>query len=171
VALLQLIYLLLLNYIPTGRRTRPQPVEPILPNVPQSQIRSDPVSTTQPGSTVTSKIVVLSGVANLSEIPLPGNDFRIGRFYNPEQGVVISLDEKSISRRHARMICDESIPEYYLTDTESTYGTSILINERFQALTPGIQQRIYNKDIVQFGNNVRVRFELPCGTRDAETQL
>jgi pSer/pThr/pTyr-binding forkhead associated (FHA) protein len=85
--------------------------------------------------------------------------------------VLVALDEKSISRRHATFICDEPIREYYLKDLNSSFGTSVLINGAFEKLTPDKQERIYNEDVVQFGNVVTVRLLLPCETRASMTSL
>jgi hypothetical protein len=38
-------------------------------------------------------------------------------------------------------------------------------------LAPNREERLYNGDIVQFGNAVRVRFSLPCESRTSVTQL
>jgi pSer/pThr/pTyr-binding forkhead associated (FHA) protein len=116
-------------------------------------------------------MVVLRGISNLSEIPLPSNDFGIGRFYNPDGNILVALDERSISRRHATFISDIPTREYYLTDTHSSYGTRIQIGNRFETLTPGKAQRIYNEDVIQFGHIVTVRFTLPCQTRPTGTRM
>jgi hypothetical protein len=66
---------------------------------------------------------------------------------------------------------DDNLREYYLTDTSSSYGTAIRKDNQLQLLTPGKRERVYNEDIVQFGNSVTVRFVLPGDTRAAATRL
>jgi len=83
----------------------------------------------------------------------------------------VAFDEKSISRRHAIFMGDESLGEFYLTDTNSSYGTSVRKENKFELLTPGQRERIYNEDVVQFGNSVTIRFLLPSATRAAATRF
>ena len=59
--------------------------------------------------------------------------------------------------------------EYYLTDNGSSYGTSIQRGNQFEALKPGQPERLYNEDVVQIGNVVRVRFMLPTDKRNTTT--
>jgi pSer/pThr/pTyr-binding forkhead associated (FHA) protein len=117
------------------------------------------------------KLVVIGGLKEQQEIPLPSARFGIGRFFSPESNIAVALDEKSVSRKHAVFLADEQIREYYVIDTHSTYGTYLMINGSFQQLTPDKQERVYNEDVVQFGNAVRVRLLLPCETRGAMTRL
>lgn len=116
------------------------------------------------------KMVILTGLEP-REIPLPSAQFNIGRFYSPENNVLVSIDEKSVSRRHAAMRIAVHGREYYLQDVGSSYGTHLFIEGRVERLTPGHEARVYNHDIVQFGSAVQVRFILPCETRSAVTQL
>jgi pSer/pThr/pTyr-binding forkhead associated (FHA) protein len=117
------------------------------------------------------KMVVLTGIENLTDVPIPAKEFGIGRFYSPESDVLVGLDEKSISRKHARFMSDEGVREYYIKDTSSSFGTFLLINGQFQQLTANHQERVYNEDVLRFGNVVTVRLQIPCETRSAVTML
>jgi pSer/pThr/pTyr-binding forkhead associated (FHA) protein len=117
------------------------------------------------------KLVVISGLPDQLEVNLPGMEFGIGRFYNQERKILVVLDEKSISREHAFFQYNAQIEQYFLTDKSSSYGTYILANNQFDALTPEQPQQIFNGDVVQFGNLVKVRFILAGGTRASVTQL
>lgn len=166
-AALQGIYLLWLMYAPSGS-TRPprQPGTPIMPTSPENMMNTAPPLYGRPAPRVTEgKMVVIGGISGQKEIPLPGSNFSIGRFYNSERGILVAFDEKSISRQHATFSGDDARQEYYITDTNSSYGTALQKNGRFELLTPGKRERIYNEDIVQFGNLVTVRFVLPGETR------
>lgn len=118
----------------------------------------------------TGKFVILGGIEP-REIPLPSAHFTIGRFYSPENNVLVALDEKSVSRKHAVLRVAAQGREYYLQDAGSTYGTHLAIEGRFDRLQPGVDARVYNHDIVQFGSAVQVQLVLPCETRSAITQL
>lgn len=115
-------------------------------------------------------ITVLSG-APPQDIPLPGPQFAIGRFFAAEQGVLVGLDEKSISRRHAMIRANPATREFFLQDGGSSYGTIMLVEGRMDKLTPNVETKLYNGDIVQLGNAVRIRFNLPNEMRSSATQL
>lgn len=164
----------------------PQPVQPMplppapvqMPPVvqppvqPQAQRMPPAPAPVYSGGVVTmGKFIVLSGLESPKEVALPGSNFFIGRFYSPENGVLVALDEKSISRKHAHFTCDESLREYYLKDASSSFGTYVLINGNFEQLNPERQERVYNEDVIQFGNVVTVRLILPCETRAPTTSL
>lgn len=178
IALIQVIYLVWLNFTGGGReRERRQPGSPIMPTNPQ-----DGVMTIHPGQQPANydsdinqpfqgKVIILSGLQNVGELELPKKTFGIGRFHNPDQNILIALDERSISRRHALFQVDEQSNEYMLTDTNSSYGTTIRKENRFELLTPGQPERIFNGDVVQFGNEITVRFILPGNTRAASTRI
>ncbi|MCU0511674.1 MAG: FHA domain-containing protein [Anaerolineae bacterium] len=123
------------------------------------------------GMVTMGKFIVLSGLESPKEIALPGSDFFIGRFYSPESSVLVGLDEKSISRKHARFTGEDTLREYYLRDMNSSFGTFLLLNGNFEQLSPERQERVYNEDVVQFGNSVTIRLILPCETRMAMTAL
>src|SRR5262249_15181285 len=117
------------------------------------------------------KMVVLSGLPDLMEVNLPGTEFGIGRFYNQERKILIVLDEKSVSREHAMFQYNPQINQYFLTDKSSSYGTYILVSDQFQPVAPEKPQQLFNGDVIQFGNLVKVRFILSGGTRASVTQL
>jgi hypothetical protein len=173
ILILQIFYWLILSVRarPQSRRAARQPSAPIMPTTPGGISTSVPSYATNPPNaarTVIGKVTILSGLPP-KEIPLPGGNFGIGRFYNPEQNVQVAMDEKSISRRHAAFTSNDLLHEYYLTDNGSSYGTSIQRNNQFEPLKPGQPERIYNEDVVQFGNVVRVRFILPTDRRGTNT--
>lgn len=172
IAILQILYLFWLSV--TLREPRPvrQPNAPIMPTTP-SGMNTVPPNYQNPATRIgtASKLVIVSGLPGQKDMPIPGNNFGIGRFYSPENNILVALDEKSISRRHAVFMGDEALGEFYLTDTNSSYGTSIRKENSFEMLPPGQRERIYNEDVVQFGNNVTVRFLLPTATRAAVTRF
>ena len=168
-AILQILYVFYLSV--TMREARParQPSAPIMPTTPQGVTNSQfqrPTAAIGAG-----RMVVVSGLPGQKDIPIPGNNFGIGRFCSAENNILVALDEKSISRRHAIFMGDENLGEFYLTDTNSSYGTSVRKDNKFELLTPGQRERIYNEDVVQFGNNVTIRFLLPSATRAAATRF
>lgn len=172
IALLQIIYLLWLQTRSSPRRTRRQPAAPIMPTQPNITSANMNVPDLIVPETITeAKMIVVSGLPGAGEIDLPGNQFAVGRFYNPQAQVLIALNERSISRRHASFRANPALQEFYLADLSSSYGTSIRKGDHFEMLTPGQEERLYNNDIVQFGMTVTVRFVLPGDTRFAATQV
>lgn len=169
------IYLFWLTFAPrgSGRRAPRQPGAPIMPTSPENLMNTVPPNYGRPAAPriTEGKMLVISGLNSQKEIPLPGSNFAVGRFYNSERGVLVAFDEKSVSRQHATFSGDDIRHEYYLTDTNSSYGTAIQKNNRFELLTPGKRERIYNDDVVQFGNLITVRFALPGETRAAALHL
>ncbi|MBC7811087.1 MAG: FHA domain-containing protein [Burkholderiales bacterium] len=196
IAVYQILYLIWLAKAPTRKET-PRPTSPIMPSIgapmreslaPVPQQVQRPAPMMDAGRTVAAapalaaqnfarptesvgKLIVMGGLKDRSEIALPSENFSVGRFYNPGNNILIAMDEKSVSRKHANFICDERIREYYLVDTHSSFGTFIMLNGFFEQLPPNKQERIYNEDIVRFGNAVTVRLVLPCETRAAMTRL
>lgn len=169
-AVLQAVYLLWLRQSVRRWSRYTRPSEPIMPNRPQAGGRpsSRPNESPPAQPTMTSglgKFVIKAGLRNVSEITLPGNHFTIGRFLNQEDNVLVALDETSVSRKHAHFKVDEGVREYYIQDANSTYGTFLNKNGQFERLSSGQDERVYNEDVVQFGNNVQVRLVLPCATR------
>ncbi len=142
------------------------PPPPQYPGAPPAQFR--PPDATELDSL--GKMVIVAGLEP-REIPLPSAQFAIGRFYSPENNVLISIDEKSVSRQHASLRVAGNGREYYLQDVGSSYGTHLFVEGRVDRLTPGQEARVYNNDVVQFGSAVQVRLILPCETRSAVTQL
>lgn len=171
-AILQILYVFWLSVSVREARPMRQPGAPIMPTNPAG-MNTIPPNYTNPANRIgtVSKIVIVNGLPGQKDIPLPGSNFGIGRFYSPENNILVALDEKSISRRHAVFMGDEALAEFYLTDTNSSYGTQLRKENGFEALTPGQRERIYNEDVVQFGNNVTVRFLLPTATRAAVTRF
>jgi hypothetical protein len=179
VALIQLGYYTYLNARtnpPARRRQQPKnrlPDSPVMPTEPEHDVnvRYAPPgehSLPEPEAPPTGaemKMVILSGLPNVSEIELPGANFGIGRFYNPDKNILVALDERSVSRRHAYFHAYPERQEYYIMDTSSSYGTSLRQGEQFEPLPPGEEKRIYNGDVVQFGSTVTVRFVLPGDLR------
>lgn len=170
VALLQLGYLILLNTVGTRRNSVRRPSSPLMPTVPQGGVNPKS-SVPKPTIVINGKMSVLTGLANTSDINLPSSTFAIGRFYHPESNILIALDDKSISRRHAQFNGDDLLKIYTLTDLNSTYGTALRRDGKFEIITPGQQVRLYNQDVVQFGSFVTVRFTLPGDSRADATQL
>jgi len=164
VAALQAFYFLLLLIPKRGSRPVRQPNGPIMPTYPAGidgrRAANLPLSSG-------GKMVVLSGLNSVEDLPLPNNNFVIGRYYHPENNIHIALDEKSISRRHATFQGDDKTREYYLTDTNSSYGTALRIGDKLQQLVPGAKFRVYNNDVIQFGQAITVRFALPGDARPA----
>lgn len=184
IAVVQLFYYIWLNLtVNVQPRTRKAPNAPLMPTNPGAVGSYSAVGTgggarpTKTTPTMASApevfrphMVILSGLPNVSEIEIPADEFYIGRFYNPEHKILVSLDERSVSRRHA-FFHKGSMDDFYLTDTSSSYGTSIKRGEIFEPLTPGKEERIYNGDVVQFGSAISVRFELGGSSRAYATQL
>ena len=182
---IQLIYVAFLNLsIRSARPSRRR--DPSEPRMPTRRRRgteyelglsgatdaSEAVATaTQMGEIAQPRMVILTGIPNVSEIDLPLNDFIIGRFYNPTQNVQIALDERSISRRHAMFTVGENESQFFLHDAGSTYGTSIRRGETFEPLTPNEKVQIFNGDVVQFGSVVTVRFVLPSSGQAYNTDI
>lgn len=154
----------------TPMQSAPSHATPILTPVPQPRGVNVPHS--NPGGSLdVRKLIVMAGLPEQLEINLPGNEFGIGRFYNQERRVLVMFDEKSISREHTFFNFNGSLNQFFLTDKSSSYGTYVLIGEQFEPLTPEKPERIFNGDVVQFGNVVRVQFILPGETRASTTQL
>lgn len=117
------------------------------------------------------RVAVLAGVPQLGEYAIAAPTFYIGRFVAADQQVMIGLDEKSVSRKHL-MVRSTPSHEYYVSDAGSTFGSSLVSAEgTLTRMTPGKEERIYNGDIVQLGNSVRLRFMLPTEMRSSVTQL
>ena len=158
---------------PPPAPVQPQYQMPVQQQYAPPQYSQPPMPARPPDATeldTMGKLVILSGL-EAREIPLPGAQFAIGRFYSPENNVLVAIDEKSVSRKHAALRVAAHGREYYLQDVGSSYGTHLFVEGRVERLTPGQEARIYNNDIVQFGSAVQVRFILPCETRSAVTQL
>jgi len=168
-AISQTLRLLWLVYAPTGE-PRTKRTDVVLPDVPQSNVPSVGRGNTFANGTG-KRIEILGGLKQQTMQLPPDQRFSIGRFQNMEQGVLVALDDRSISRRHALFDSNDALGEYYLMDTKSSYGTYIQLNNEFTKIPAEKRERIYNEDIIRFGNNVVVRFNLPGDTRASSTQL
>lgn len=162
VAILQLVLLAGLSLWPTGERQPRQPKSPLMPTKPTL---ADQNKATIPMKSA--RVLVMAGLPD-AEIPLPSDKFTFGRYYNPENAVLIALDERSISRRHAQFVGDEERREFYLTDLQSSYGTALQRPSGLLPLTPSTRMRIYNEDVIQFGQAVVLKFILPGEPRPFE---
>jgi len=181
-ALIQIIYWLFLNNsVPSDKKTEVATVtSPIMPTYPDNLVdrghgtgggvsREPQPETTALGEVIP-KMTMLNHPKGKKEIKLPNTpSYGMGRFYNREYNILIALDERSISRRHAVLSRDASSNQYFLTDTNSSYGSAIQRGETFTPMTPGEEERIYHNDIVQFGRSLTVQFTLPGPTRQSVT--
>lgn len=186
----QILFILWLRYAPTHSKTptpRPQPsrttasntasVSP--PSVETSELVPEPANTPasqrfinkETSAEMINKFVVLSGLQGPKEMRLPSSDFRIGRYYNLENNILVGFDEMSVSRKHAHLTLDYQRQEYYLTDTNSSYGTYLLLEGTTEQLTPRERKRVYNGDVIRFGNVVTVRLVVLGETRASTTKL
>ena len=182
-AILQFLYWFYLNNrVPKEKKTQVSTVtSPVMPTYPDNLV-DRPLTGTgggvvrepQPETTalgeVVPKIVFINHPKGTKEIKLPDvPSFGLGRFYNREYSILIALDERSISRRHAVLSKDASSNQFYLTDTNSSYGTSIKRGETFTPITPGEEERVYHMDTVQFGRSLTAQLILPGPTRQQVT--
>lgn len=181
-ALIQLIYWIFLNNsVPSEQAEKVSRVtSPQMPTYPDnivdrpmtdtSGVQREPQPETTALGDVIPKMIMLNHPKGRKEIKLPDvPSYGMGRFYNKEYNILIALDERSISRRHAVLSRDASSNQYFLTDTNSSYGTAIKRGETFSPMSPGEEERIYHNDIVQFGRSLTVQFTLPGSTRDMVT--
>jgi hypothetical protein len=166
VAIIQTSHWILLNRAASrpSRREKVSPVMPTSPRVPSSSsnmsgnMSGNFADNTQVGG-FQATMTILEGMQGTTEIRLPKSSFGIGRFYNPDDDILIALDERSISRRHAYFSSEANA--FLLTDTGSSYGTAIYINDKYVNLSPGQPEQIYNGDVVLFGNTIKVQLRLP----------
>lgn len=169
IAIIQTIHWILLNRSArhAGRRGKISPAMPTSPRGATGALSNNNMSGNYSDSTQTGgfqgMMTILEGMPGTSEIRLPKNSFGLGRFYNPDEDILIALDERSISRRHAYFSADGDF--YYLTDTGSSYGTAIYMNDAYVNLSAGQREQVYNDDVALFGNTVKVQFRLPGQSR------
>jgi hypothetical protein len=171
-ALFQLVYWFFLNRS-ANRGQKQRNSAPIMPSMPE------PVTAAAPGRSagyqdysnrsLRSSMQVLEGLQGVSEIRLPEPSFGIGRFYSPDEQILVALDDRSISRRHAYFTTENN--EYYLLDMNSSYGTSVLVRGSYQDLIPGSKERVFNDDVVRFGKTVKVRLRLAGASRSEAGQF
>jgi predicted component of type VI protein secretion system len=195
ILVLQLLRLILLNILPVKDNevssaprpsyASPAPMmapapAPVPAPQPQYQMPQQPVqqrpsyapAVPPPPADGIARIAIIAGVPQLQEFPLPGNLFAVGRFYDQGQNILISMDEKSVSRRHAQLRANPAAREFYVQDLGSSFGTFMVnADGTLNKLQPNREERLYNGDQVQFGNAVRVRFSLPTESRTSVTQL
>jgi pSer/pThr/pTyr-binding forkhead associated (FHA) protein len=164
------ILLLIWMWLSFGPAPRVRAVE-----APEAAPPPPPKSTTQPLPLITddtvidraassgpASITVESGLPGVTTLNLPGDNFRIGRFHNPEMDVLLPLDEKSVSRNHALFNRDPNTGMCTLQDLGSRYGTFIVnAGGGLDQLAQGQSYPLMNGAVVQFGSAVRVRFNLP----------
>lgn len=181
-ALIQMIYWVYLNRsVPSEQLEKVSRVtSPQMPTYPDnlvdrpasdtSGVKREPQPETSALGDVIPKMIMLNHPKGRKEIKLPDvPSYGMGRFYNKEYNILIALDERSISRRHAVLSRDASSNQYFLTDTNSSYGTAIQRGETFSPMTPGEEERIYHNDIIQFGRSLTIQFTLPGSTRQMVT--
>lgn len=166
---LQLLRLLWFNR-PGWMLSGSRPEEPIMPSISSHAASDVAANDKQHSLRVEGQINVISGLPTTGPIRLPANHFSIGRFHNKEHSILVGLDERSVSRQHATFQAD-GIGLYYLTDTQSSYGTYLRKGSEFERLPAGVHERLYNGDTIRFGQYVTVRFELPGDTRGSATEL
>jgi hypothetical protein len=180
VLLIQFLYWFFLNNsVPSEKKASVSTVtSPVMPTYPDNLVdraqgtgggvsREPQPETTALGEVIP-KMVMLNHPKGKKEIKLPNTpSYGMGRFYNREYNILIALDERSISRRHAVLSRDDSSNQYFLTDTNSSYGTAIQRGENFAPMTPGEEERIYHNDTVQFGRSLTIQFTLPGPTRES----
>jgi hypothetical protein len=163
-ALFQLLFWIVATVTMRPDKLVRQPNAPIMPTNPAPRPKNTPPAITG------ASMVVTSGIPSPGELPMPSGSFIIGRYYHPENNVMIALDERSISRRHAQFTGDDSAHTYFLTDLNSSYGTAFKRGEKLEPLTANTRVRVYNGDIVQFGVGVTARMVLPGESRADITQ-
>jgi hypothetical protein len=155
----------------------PSPVPPPAPayGAPQMQPMGygspPPAPAFAPPADGIARVAIIAGLPP-QDYPLPGNMFAIGRFYQPDQNVLIGLDEKSVSRRHAQFRANPATREFFVQDLGSSYGTFVISSDgSTNRLQPNREEKVYNGDILQIGNSIRLRLLLPSDSRSAVTQL
>ncbi|GAB1421019.1 hypothetical protein MASR2M15_11510 [Anaerolineales bacterium] len=171
ILVLQILYWLWLKRGSRRNTVQYQTVQPLMPTTSDSNIPTQyEHRSNYNNSGVSGKMIILSGLAK-QEIELPGQEFGVGRFYNPESGVLVALNEKSISRKHAIFRSDPSRQYYTIMDSNSSYGTSIRKDNEFVILAPRQEERLYDGDVIRFGSTVTVQFSLSGDTRINATKV
>jgi hypothetical protein len=162
-----LLYWLWLTVAP-GPRPRTVSAPPPPPPAPAPRprhVESDDTIIDRVGGPVTAgSMVIESGLPQVMTIDFPSSEFRIGRFRDETQNILVALDEKSISRSHALLRGNPQTGEYTIQDIGSRFGTFIVSPQGVpEQLQQGEARRVYNGTIVQFGSAVRARLNLPSG--------
>jgi pSer/pThr/pTyr-binding forkhead associated (FHA) protein len=168
VAIIQTLYWIWLNRSAASveSRGKASPIMPTSPHLSASQKgnMSGNYSDNMQTGGFQGTMIILEGLHGTNEIRLPKSSFGIGRFYNPDEDILIALDERSISRRHAYFSVEST--GFYLTDTGSSYGVMIYMNDTYVKLSPGQRELVYNNDVILFGNTVKVQLQLPGPSRN-----
>lgn len=163
-----LLYLLWLAVAP-GPRPRtvntPPPAPPPQPAPAPRYVESDDTIIDNPAAaTGAGSMVIESGLPGISTIDFPGTEFRIGRFRDESQNVLVALDEKSVSRSHALLRLNPGTGQYTIQDIGSRFGTFIVnAHGQPEQIQQGETRPVYNGTVVQFGSAVRVRLLIPTG--------
>jgi hypothetical protein len=184
VALIQVIYATYLSITGNMDTRDNRPTQPVMPRTSggawsQGKLSSGlPVILAQVGSGagtggvsgatdhgISGRFVVEAGLPEAKAFPLPDYEFGIGRFRNEEHQILMAIDAPSVSRFHAHFAGDEDLREYYLIDTESTYGTYLIKDGHLEPFPPNIPVRVFDQDVIEIGK-VRIRLQLPTETRE-----
>jgi pSer/pThr/pTyr-binding forkhead associated (FHA) protein len=83
----------------------------------------------------------------------------VGRFASPE--VQLALDEKTVSRNHALVRANPQTGQYTVEDLGSSFGTFIVQGGSNTPVPQGQPYPLTNGTVVQFGQLVRVQFNIP----------
>ncbi len=162
-----LLYWLWLTVAPGPRpRAVSAPTPPPPPPAPKSRhVESDDTIIDRVGGPTTAgSMVIESGLPQVMTIDFPSSEFRIGRFRDETQNILVAVDEKSISRSHALLKGNPQTGEFTIQDIGSRFGTFVLSAQGVpEQLQQGESRRVYNGTIVQFGSAVRARLNLPSG--------
>lgn len=108
------------------------------------------------------QLIVKNG-SNAEKIyDLKSGEVYVGRLENPEEGILIALDEKSVSRRHAKLTANNEIDELSIQDCGSSYGTQLFHGDAPPlSLEANKEYVLRNGDILQFGSLIQAQVVLP----------
>lgn len=162
-----LLYWFWLLIAPGPRVQQPMSAPPPMPapKAPPMQLETDDtiIDRIPAGPTGPASMTIEAGLPGVGMIVFPSAEFRVGRFRDDAQNVLVALDEKSVSRSHALIRGNPQTGEYYIQDIGSRFGTSIVTPQGgIEKLNQGETRRVYNGTIVQFGSAVRARINLPA---------
>jgi pSer/pThr/pTyr-binding forkhead associated (FHA) protein len=141
-----------------GPRTdaRPQPQPQPQPQQPMQRESDDTIIDQVVGPPT---LTIQNGVPNTGTMPLPSSEFRVGRFASPE--VQLALDEKTVSRNHALVRANPQTGQFSVEDLGSSFGTFIVQGGSNMPVPQGQSYPLTNGTVVQFGQVVRVKFNIP----------
>jgi pSer/pThr/pTyr-binding forkhead associated (FHA) protein len=167
-----LLYWFWLTIAP-GPRVRDDLSAPLPQEMPQPRRMPQPTLPIETDDTIIDRIPTpAGGSASLiiesglppATIPFPGNEFRIGRFRDEAQNILVALDEKSVSRSHALIRSNPQTGEYYIQDAGSRFGTFIVNAQGgVEQLPQGQMRRITDGTVIRFGSAVYVRLSVSAG--------